>query len=193
MARMACAQHDRLGLVVGLLAAFLHRQRHERRAGARSSSTRSRTSLSVRSRTPKMFRSRRASSSAMVSALIMPRSATTHTRAISKRRSAGLAERSPDQRRHVGGIARPHLRAHRMSVAVRLHGENHLPQVRAMVLAVAVLAQRLPASTLEVEKVPRGTPLTTSIIATERFDDLVLSIEKPKNRHFARSTCRALS
>jgi len=28
----ASGQHDRLGLVVGLLAAFLHRQRHERRA-----------------------------------------------------------------------------------------------------------------------------------------------------------------
>src|SRR6202040_3122881 len=31
------------------------------------------------------------------------------------------------------------------------HGEDHLPQVRAMVLAVAVLAQRRPAGALEVE------------------------------------------
>ena len=56
-----------------------------------------------------------------------------------------------DHGRHVGSIARPHLRAHRSPVAVEQHGEDHLPQVRAVVLAVAVLAQRLPASTLEVE------------------------------------------
>src|ERR1700693_3538717 len=53
--------------------------------GPGSSSTSSRTSLSVRSRTPRMYRSRRASSSAMVSALIMPRSATMQMRPMEKR------------------------------------------------------------------------------------------------------------
>jgi hypothetical protein len=31
------------------------------------------------------------------------------------------------------------------------HGEDHLPQVRTMILAVAVLAQRLAAGALEVK------------------------------------------
>jgi hypothetical protein len=48
-----------------------------------------------------------------------------------------------DHGRHVGGIARPHLRAHWPPVAVEQHGEDHLPQVRAVIVAVAVLAQRL--------------------------------------------------
>ena len=56
-----------------------------------------------------------------------------------------------DQRRHVGGVARPHLRAHRPPIAIEQHGEDHLPQVRTMILAVAVLAQRLAAGALEVE------------------------------------------
>src|SRR5262249_16030121 len=50
-----------------------------------------------------------------------------------------------------GGVARPHLRAHRPPVAIEQHREDHLPQVRPMVLAVAVPAQRLPASVLEVQ------------------------------------------
>ena len=56
-----------------------------------------------------------------------------------------------DQRRHVGGVARPHLRAHRPAVAVDQHGQDHLPQVRTVILAVAVPAQRLAAGALEVQ------------------------------------------
>ena len=56
-----------------------------------------------------------------------------------------------DQRRHVGGVARPHLRAHRPPVAVDQDREDHLPQIRTMILAVAVLAQRLAAGALEVQ------------------------------------------
>src|SRR5512132_380967 len=117
--------------------------------GAASSSTSSRTSLSLRSRTPRMYRSRRAASSATVSALIMPRSATTHTRAMAKRRRirsiTGISVVT------LGGVARPHLRAHWPPIAIEQHGEDHLPQVRTMILAVAVLAQRLAAGALEVE------------------------------------------
>ena len=39
-----------------------------------------------------------------------------------------------DQRRYVGGVPRPHLRAHRPPVAIEQHGEDHLPQVRTMIL-----------------------------------------------------------
>src|SRR5205807_1916099 len=117
--------------------------------GAASSSTSSRTSLSLRSRTPRIYKSRRASSSATVSALIMPRSATTHTRAMAKRsRSRSI---TGIQCRHVRGVARPHLRAYRPPIAIEQHGENHLPQVRTMILAVAALAQRLAAGALEVQ------------------------------------------
>jgi hypothetical protein len=55
-------QHHRLGLVVGLLAALLHRERLERRG---SSSTSSRTSLSLRSRTPRIYKSHRERGSPM--------------------------------------------------------------------------------------------------------------------------------
>jgi hypothetical protein len=56
-----------------------------------------------------------------------------------------------DQRRPVGGVAGPHLRAHRPPVAVDQDREDHLPQVGTVILAVAVLAQRLAAGALEVE------------------------------------------
>ena len=56
-----------------------------------------------------------------------------------------------DQARHVGRVARPHLRAHRPSVAVDQHRQDHLAQVRTVILAEAVLSQRLPAGALEVQ------------------------------------------
>ncbi|HEY7242835.1 MAG TPA: hypothetical protein VH678_03015 [Xanthobacteraceae bacterium] len=56
-----------------------------------------------------------------------------------------------DQHRHVGGVARPHLRADRPAVAVDEHSKNHLPQIRATILAVAMLPQRLTAGPLEVQ------------------------------------------
>jgi hypothetical protein len=46
------------------------------------------------------------------------------------------------------------------------------------------------ATTLLQKGVQRGTPLTTSIITPERFDDLVGKVE---TRLFARSMCRAPS
>ena len=74
----------------------------------------------------------------MVSALIMPRSATTQTRPMAKRRRSRsiTGTRAGD----IGGVAGPHLRAHRASVAVDQNGEDHLTQVGPMVLAVAVLS-----------------------------------------------------
>ena len=43
-----------------------------------------------------------------------------------------------DQRRHVGGVAGPHLRAHWPPGAVDQDGKDHLPQIRTMILAIAV-------------------------------------------------------
>jgi len=51
-----------------------------------------------------------------------------------------------DQRRHVRRVPRPHLAADRMPFAVQNHPHHHLLQVRPVVLAVAVLAQRLSSS-----------------------------------------------
>ena len=53
------------------------------------------------------------------------------------------------QRRHVGGIARPHLGADRPAVAVDDEAEDHLLQIGAIVLGIAVLAQRLAALAVE--------------------------------------------
>jgi hypothetical protein len=56
-----------------------------------------------------------------------------------------------DQRRHIGAVPRPHLRAYRPPVAVNEHRKDHLPQIPSVILAVAVVAQRLAASALEGE------------------------------------------
>ena len=56
-----------------------------------------------------------------------------------------------DQRRHVGGVAGPHLRAHRPPGAVNQDRKDHLPQIRSMILAIAVPTQRLAAGALEVQ------------------------------------------
>jgi hypothetical protein len=52
-----------------------------------------------------------------------------------------------------GGKRRTDMRAamNGPPVAVEQHGEDHLPQVRAVILAAALLAQRLAAGALEVE------------------------------------------
>ena len=55
------------------------------------------------------------------------------------------------QRRHVGGGARPHFGADRPAVAVDDEAEDHLLQVRAIVLGIAVLAERLAALAIEGE------------------------------------------
>ena len=51
----------------------------------------------------------------------------------------------------VGGVARPHLRAHRPAIAVDHHRQDHLTKIGPMILAVAVTAQRLAAGAFEVE------------------------------------------
>ena len=51
----------------------------------------------------------------------------------------------------VRRVARPHLRADRPAIAVEQHGEDHLAQVRPMILGIAVPAQRLAARALEIE------------------------------------------
>ena len=67
---------------VSLAARALDAERRER---PRRSSTTSRTSSVLRSRTPRMYSSPRSSRATMVGAEIMPRSATTQTRPIAKR------------------------------------------------------------------------------------------------------------
>jgi hypothetical protein len=84
----------------------------------------------------------------MVSVLIMPRSATMHA-------ADREAFAQPVDHRHqsgdIGGVARPHLRAYRTPVAIDQHREDHLPQVRPMVFAIAVLTDALSAEAFEVE------------------------------------------
>ena len=56
----------------------------------------------------------------------------------------------------------------------------HLARRENLILHSPITAPDGSGDTTLLEKqVPRGTPLTTSIITTERFDDLVPSIEKP--------------
>src|SRR5262249_55183300 len=57
-----------------------------------------------------------------------------------------------DQGGHVGGVAGPQLAADRPPPAVEHHTDDHLVQVRPVVLAVAPLADLLAAVALEVER-----------------------------------------
>jgi hypothetical protein len=53
--------------------------------------------------------------------------------------------------RHVGSIVGPHLRAHRVAVAIDEHGKDHLAKVGTLILAEAVSTKRLPARSLKVQ------------------------------------------
>ena len=75
-------QHHGLGLVVGLLAALVDGQRHERRGILEHQLAHQLVAALAHAENVQ----EPASSSATVSALIIPRSATTHTRAMAKRR-----------------------------------------------------------------------------------------------------------
>src|SRR6516164_11274385 len=54
-----------------------------------------------------------------------------------------------DQRAHVGGVARPELAADRPSLAVEHHPDDHLLEIRSVILAVAVSADGLSSLSLE--------------------------------------------
>src|SRR5208283_1721115 len=80
----------------------------------------------------------RASSSAIVSALIMPRSATMQTRLMRKRR----------RRRCFPATS---LSACRPAVAVDEHSQDHLIEIGPMVLGEAAPSESLAARALEIE------------------------------------------
>src|SRR6516225_5039197 len=85
----------------------------------------------------------------MVSALIMPRSATTQTRPMAKRRRS----RSTTGIKLVTSAVSPgHISEHtgRPSPSITT-AEDHLLEVGAVILAIAVSAQGLAAGALEVQ------------------------------------------
>ena len=53
------------------------------------------------------------------------------------------------QHRHVSGVPRQHLGAHRAALAVQHHRQHHLAQVRAVILGMAVCPQALAARPVE--------------------------------------------
>ena len=140
--------HDLLDEELGVAAGALDEQRRER---ARSSSrTTSRTSLSVRSRAPRMYSSPRSSRAARVAAEIMPRSATTQTRVMPK----AVPQPVDDGQQHgdIGRVARPHLCANRATLGVDDHADDHLLELGAVVLGVPTSAERRTALALEGQR-----------------------------------------
>ncbi len=77
------ADLDLLGFQVGLRTVLAGDDQRDERSGILSTTVRA--SRLERSRTPRRYSSLRSSSASMVSALIMPRSATPHTRCTPKR------------------------------------------------------------------------------------------------------------
>ena len=57
-----------------------------------------------------------------------------------------------DQRLHIGGVAWPQLAANRSALTIQDCSHDHLLEIRAMILGVAVLAQTFPALSLEVDR-----------------------------------------
>ncbi len=51
-----------------------------------------------------------------------------------------------------GGVARPHLRAHRPAVLIHDDADHHLVEVRPVVLGMTALAERVAAAALEVQR-----------------------------------------
>jgi hypothetical protein len=133
-------QHHRLGLVVGLLATLLHRQRHERRRIVEYQLAHQLVGTlahpqDIKEAARLEFGQRLGADHAAVGDDAHAADIETPAQPVD----------DGDQARHVGGIARPHLRAHRPAVAVEQHGQDHLLQVRPVILAVAMLTQRLAA------------------------------------------------
>src|SRR5208282_162035 len=56
-----------------------------------------------------------------------------------------------DEAARVGGVSGPHFGANRPAVAIKQHGEDHLIEIRPMVLGEAALAKGLAALSLEIE------------------------------------------
>ena len=81
-----------------------------------------------------MYSRRRASSSARVSALIRPRIGD-NAHACDAEAAAQPVDHG-DQRRYIGGVAWPHLRAHWPRIAVDHPRKDHLPKIGTMVLRV---------------------------------------------------------
>ena len=57
-----------------------------------------------------------------------------------------------NERDHVGGVARPHLRAHRPAVLIHDDADHHLVEVRPVVLGMTALAECVAAAALEVQR-----------------------------------------
>src|SRR5271166_4631722 len=90
----------------------------------------------------------RASSSAIVAALIMP--VGDDADAVDAKAPLQSIDRQ-DQAADVGSVARPHLRAYRPAVAVDEHSQDHLIEVGPMVLGEAAPTERLAARAFEIE------------------------------------------
>src|SRR4051794_37445142 len=118
--------------------------------GLLSASTTVRTSVSVRSRAPSTYSRPRSSSAAMVAAEIMPRSATTQTRPMPNR----LRRRSITGTSTATSAVLPgHISEQTGRPCVDHHTQDHLHQVRPVVLGIAALAQ---AGAAGADKAERG-------------------------------------
>jgi len=138
------AHGHRLGLVVDLVAALDDRQRHARLAVGEDHLTDHLVGAlagaeQIEELTRFEFGDRPGADHAAVGDHADPADRKTPAQPVDHR----------DQGADVGDMARPQLRAHGSPVAVDQDRQDHLGKVRAMVLAVAVAAEGLPAGTLE--------------------------------------------
>jgi hypothetical protein len=113
----------RFGLVIDLLAALLHHQRHERRRIVEHQFAhqlvRAFPHAQDIQRSPRFY---------LGYGLGADHAAVGHHAHARAREAAAHPVDHGDQCRHVGGVARPHFRAHRPPIAVDQHCKDPLPR-----------------------------------------------------------------
>ena len=140
------AQRDRLGTVLGVSAALVDHQRHERRGIAEHDLAHQLVAAFAHAEDVEQAARLQCGDGLGADHAAVGDNADT---------ANGEALAQPIDHRHqgghIGGVAWPHLRAHRASIAVDQHGEDHLTQIGPVVLAVTMLSDRLAAQALEVQ------------------------------------------
>ena len=105
----------------------------------------------------------------MVSALIMPRSAMMQMRPMEKRRWRSRS--TTGTRLPVSAVLPGHIRCRSPAIAVQEHGEDHLPQVRPVILGIAVPAERLAARASKYRLVVSMNTRSSLVNRSRRFSN----------------------
>src|ERR1700687_2474981 len=118
--------------------------------GLLSASTISRTSLSLRSRAPRIYS--RATRLQFGDRLRTDHPAVSNQAHPSNAKALAQARDNRQQRLHIGGVARPGFRTDRPAFAIEDDPDDHLAQIGAMVLRLAMPTKALATGAVEQQR-----------------------------------------